>query len=177
MTARKDEHFYIKTKKGLTMDKHTKDVLFSSKDVSWETPQDFFDKLNRYFNFDLDPCATKENTKCKEYYTEEDDGLSKDWGPCKTVFVNPPYGRDIKKWIRKGYEESQKDKTTVVMLLPARTDTSYWHEYCMKASQIFFIKGRLRFGGAKTGAPFPSAVVVFRWHSMGTPVAMASIDR
>jgi len=159
------------------MDKHTKDVMFSSKDMEWETPQDFFDKLNRDFNFDLDPCATKETAKCKDYYTEDDDGLVKDWGPCKTVFVNPPYGRDIKKWIKKGYEESQKDKTTVVMLMPARTDTSYWHEYCMKASQIFFVKGRLKFGGAKTGAPFPSAVVVFKWYFNGPFPSMASIDR
>ena len=93
------------------------------------------------------------------------------------MFVNPPYGRDIKKWIKKGYEESQKDKTTVVMLIPARTDTSYWHEYCMKASQIFFVKGRLKFGGATSGAPFPSAVVVFKWYSGGQTPQMGTIDR
>lgn len=159
------------------MNEHTKELMFSSKEMNWETPQGFFDKLNKDFNFDLDPCATKETAKCRDYYTKDDDGLTKDWGPCKTVFVNPPYGRDIKKWIKKGYEESQKDKTTVVMLIPARTDTSYWHEYCMKASQIFLVKGRLKFGGAKAGAPFPSAVVVFRRHFDGIAPTMASIDR
>ena len=159
------------------MDKNTRKVMFSSKDMDWETPQDFFDKLDRDFKFDLDPCATKETAKCENYYTGEDDGLLRDWGPCKTVFVNPPYGRDIKKWIKKGHEESQKDKTTVVMLIPARTDTSYWHEYCMKASQILFVKGRLKFGGAKTGAPFPSAVVVFKWYTRGQTPQMGTIDR
>ena len=159
------------------MNNHTKKLMFSSKEMSWETPQDFFDKLDRDFNFDLDPCATAETAKCRTFYTEEDDGLSKDWGPCKTVFVNPPYGRDIKKWIKKGYEESRKDKTTVVMLIPARTDTSYWHEYCMRASQIFFVKGRLKFGSATAGAPFPSAVIIFGWNSMGENPLISSIER
>jgi phage N-6-adenine-methyltransferase len=159
------------------MNNHTKKLMFSSKEMSWETPQDFFDKLDRDFNFDLDPCATAETAKCKTFYTEEDDGLSKNWGPCKTVFVNPPYGRDIKKWIKKGYEESRKDKTTVVMLIPARTDTSYWHEYCMRASQIFFVKGRLKFGAATAGAPFPSAVIIFGWNSMGENPLISSIER
>ena len=146
------------------MDTHTKEIMFSSKQTGWETPQHFYDILNERFGFDLDPCATKENAKCKEYYTEEDDGLTKNWGRNKKVFVNPPYGKDIKKWIKKAYEESRQHGSIVVMLIPARTDTSYWHEYCMKAAEIYFVKGRLKFGDAKNAAPFPSAVVVFNWY-------------
>jgi|TARA_Y100000296_G_C5157648_1_gene250044 site-specific DNA-methyltransferase (adenine-specific) len=159
------------------MDTHTKQLMFSSKESNWETPQDFFDKLDEHYNFDLDPCATPETAKCDVYYTEADDGLTQSWGPNRTVFVNPPYGRDIKKWIQKGYEESRKDKMIVAMLLPARTDTSYWHDYCMKASEIYFIRGRLKFGGATTGAPFPSAVVVFNSHYRGETPRMMAISR
>tara|TARA_Y100000310_G_scaffold310102_1_gene354960 strand:+ start:297 stop:674 length:378 start_codon:yes stop_codon:yes gene_type:complete len=122
----------------------------------------------------LDPCASRENAKCKEYFTEEDDGLSKRWGPNKKVFVNPPYGKDIKHWIKKAYEESRREGSIVVVLMPARTDTSYWHDYCMKASEIYFVRGRLRFGDAKAGAPFPSAVVVFdRYHRALSPHIMS----
>jgi len=156
------------------MDKHTKDVMFSSRETSWETPQDFYNILDDHFGFDLDPCASKENAKCKEYYTEADDGLSKRWGPNKKVFVNPPYGKDIKNWIKKAYDESRREGSIVVVLMPARTDTSYWHDYCMKASEIYFVRGRLRFGDAKAGAPFPSAVVVFdRYHRSLTPHIMS----
>jgi len=159
------------------MDKHTKDVMFSSSDMNWSTPQHFYDMLDERFGFDLDPCATQENAKCKEYYTKEDDGLTKSWGRNKKVFVNPPYGKDIKKWIKKAYEESRQHGSIVVMLLPARTDTSYWHDYCMKAAEIYFIRGRLKFGGAKTGAPFPSAVVVFNWYHRGLSPTIMSINR
>jgi site-specific DNA-methyltransferase (adenine-specific) len=143
------------------MNAATQQTLFSSKTGEWATPQDFFDKLNwRFGPFDLDPCATTHNTKCANFYTEAEDGLTKDWGG-HIVFVNPPYGRGIDQWIRKAYSESQKQHTRVVMLIPARTDTRYWHDFVMKAKEIHFVKGRLKFGDSTNSAPFPSAVVVF----------------
>jgi phage N-6-adenine-methyltransferase len=136
-------------------------VMFSSKTDEWSTPQDFFNELNKEFNFTLDPCATPENAKCEKYYTKEDDGLKQDWSG-ETVFCNPPYSRAIKDWVKKCYEESKKPNTTVVMLIPARTDTSYFHDYIYhKAKEIRFIRGRLKFGNAKNSAPFPSMVVIF----------------
>ena len=143
------------------MDNNTKVVMFSSKSGEWATPQDFFEKLNwRFGPFDLDPCANPANTKCANFFTEVEDGLTKDWEGFR-LFVNPPYGRGIDKWIKKGYLESQKKNTRVVMLIPARPDTKYWHEYVMKASEVYFVKGRLKFGDSQNSAPFPSAVVVF----------------
>lgn len=134
------------------------DVLFSSKSVVWETPQDLFDKLNAEFHFDLDVCALPENAKCEKYYTPEDDGLSQPWnGVC---WCNPPYGRTIGKWVQKAYE-TFAGGGTVVMLLPARTDTKWFHEYIYNKAEIRFIKGRLKFGNSKNAAPFPSMIVVF----------------
>ena len=144
--------------------------MFSSKSDEWETPQEFYDKLNRKFRFTLDPSATHENHKCDKYYTIDDDGLSKSWKG-EVVFVNPPYG-NIGHWVKKAYDESTENGATVVMLMPARTDTKYWHQYIMgAASAIYFIKGRLKFKNkviadytGKTDvspAPFPSAVIVF----------------
>lgn len=143
------------------MNKNTQVVMFSSKTGEWSTPQDFFDKLNwRFGPFTLDPCASPVNTKCSKFFTEDDDGLTKDWSG-HTLFINPPYGRGIDKWIEKGYRESLKNHTKVVMLIPARTDTKYWHKYVMLASELYFVKGRLKFGDSPNSAPFPSAVVVF----------------
>ena len=142
------------------MNKTTQKTLFSSKTGEWATPQEFFNKLDwRFVKFTLDPCATSENSKTKNYYTLEDNGLSQDWEG-ETVFVNPPY-RNLSEWVEKAYRESQKTDTKVVMLIPARTDTKYWHKYVMRASEIHFIKGRLKFGDSKNSAPFPSAIVVF----------------
>jgi site-specific DNA-methyltransferase (adenine-specific) len=136
-------------------------TLFSSQTDVWSTPQDFYDKLNDEFNFNLDPCAYPENAKCSRYFTPEIDGLTQDWGGY-VVFCNPPYGRKIYDWVKKCYEESQKPNTTVVLLIPARTDTRYFHEFIYhKAKEIRFIKGRLKFGNSKAGAPFPSMIVVF----------------
>lgn len=136
------------------------DVHYSSKTDNWATPQSFFDRLNAEFNFTLDPCADRDNAKCSRYYTVDDDGLAQDWaGEC--VFMNPPYGRVIGDWVRKAYEEAQNDNTVVVALIPARTDTKYWHEYVMKAKEIRLVKGRLKFGDGRNSAPFPSAVVIF----------------
>ena len=136
------------------------ELMFSSKTDLWSTPSDFFDKLNDEFHFTLDPCSTHENAKCYKHFTEEENGLLQDWGN-EVVFCNPPYGRQIKDWVKKSYEESQKDNTTVVMLIPARTDTIYFHEYIYHKAEIRFIKGRLKFGDAKNSAPFPSMVVIF----------------
>ena len=143
------------------MDKNTREAMFSSKSNEWGTPQAFFDELDKQYMFTLDPCSTASNAKCRMYFTEDTDGLEQDWGG-HSVFMNPPYGREISKWIKKAYEESKRDNTRVVCLIPARTDTKYWHEYCMKADMIFFVRGRLKFGDSKNSAPFPSAVVVFQ---------------
>ncbi len=133
-------------------------VHYSSATDMWETPQAFFDAWNKEFNFDLDVCATDENAKCPLYYTKEKDGLSNRWAG--TVWINPPYGKEIIKWMRKAYESARDGDATVVCLVPARTDTAWWHDYAMKGD-ITFIRGRLKFGNAKNSAPFPSAVVVF----------------
>ena len=143
------------------MNKKTQKVMFSSKSSEWTTPQDLYDALNEEYGFTLAPCATHESAKCEKYYTLDEDGLNQDWTG-NTVFMNPPYGREIKHWIKKAWESSKKGKTTVVCLIPARTDTKYWHDYCMKAHRIVFIKGRLKFGNQESGAPFPSAIVIFK---------------
>ena len=135
-------------------------ACLSSKTDNWATPKDFFDKLNEEFHFTLDPCANEENHKCDLFYTKEQDGLTKDWGG-HVVFCNPPYGKEIADWVRYSYEQSQKPNTTVVMLIPARTDTRYFHDYIYGKAEIRFIKGRLKFGDATTAAPFPSMVVVY----------------
>lgn len=135
--------------------------MFSSKKMDWETPQDFFDKLNVEFHFTLDPCANEQNAKCKKFYTIEQDGLAQSWQG-EIVFCNPPYGRELSKWVEKAYKESRKPNTIVVMLIPARTDTKYFHQYIYKKSEIRFIKGRLKFGNSTNGAPFPSMVVVMK---------------
>ena len=133
-------------------------VHFSSKTDLWATPQKFFDKYDAVHNFTLDVCASKDNAKCAVYYDIEANGLSQSWhGVC---WMNPPYGRDIGKWMKKAYESSLQG-ATVVCLVPSRTDTKWWHEYAMQG-QIEFIKGRLKFGDAKNSAPFPSAIVVFK---------------
>lgn len=137
-------------------------VMFSSKTNDWSTPQDFYDELNNEFGFTLDPCADEYNHKCDKYFTEGDDGLLQDWGG-EIVFCNPPYGKAIKDWVRKAYIEGCKPNTTVVLLIPARTDTQYFHDYIYHdAKEIRFIKGRLKFGDSKNAAPFPSMVVVYR---------------
>lgn len=136
------------------------EIMFSSKKSDWETPQDFYDNLNDEFNFTLDPCAYPENAKCTKYFTVEQDGLKQDWGG-ETVFCNPPYGRQIKDWVKKAYCESIKPDTVIVMLLPSRTDTACFHDYILPYAEIRFIRGRLKFGKSKNAAPFPSMVAIF----------------
>lgn len=124
-------------------------VHFSSQRMDWKTPKAVYQVLDAEFRFDHDPCPPN--------YTV--DGLTSEWG--MSNFVNPPYGRELAKWIQKGYEEWNKGKT-VVLLIPSRTDTRAWHEYCMKATEIRFIKGRLKFDDQPNPAPFPSAIIIFR---------------
>jgi len=157
------------------MDKKTQGIMFSSKSNDWATPQDFYNQLDAEFEFTLDPCASQSSAKCASFYTADDDGLSKDWEG-HTVFMNPPYGRKIGNWIQKAYEEGEKSNTRVVALIPARTDTKYWHNYCMKATEIRFVKGRLKFGqgNTKNSAPFPSAVVIF---SGSPPPKISGMER
>lgn len=131
-------------------------ALFSSETEMWETPQWLFDELNQEFKFELDCCATQENKKCAKYFSPEQDGLAQEW--TGKVWCNPPYGREVGKWC----EKAARSKATVVMLLPARTDTKWFHEYIYGVAEIRFLKGRLKFGCAKNSAPFPSMVVIWR---------------
>lgn len=147
--------------------------LFTSNSEEWETPHDFFLELDKEFGFEIDLCASLENAKCSRFITKEDDllGLSngnpwtwykKDRTTYKIAWMNPPYGRKIKDFVKKAYECSFVGGMTVVCLLPARTDTKWWHDYCQKTSEVRFIQGRLKFSNSKWNAPFPSAIVVFR---------------
>ena len=132
-------------------------VHFSSETDLWSTPQDFFDKLNEKYHFTLDVCATPANAKCERFFTQAENGLNQIWDGI--VWMNPPYGRQIGLWMRKAYESALQG-ATVVCLVPARTDTAWWHDYAVKG-RVEFIRGRLKFGNAKNSAPFPSALVVF----------------
>lgn len=136
-------------------------VHFSSNTNEWYTPQDFFDNLNKEFGFTVDVCATDENTKVKgRYFTQKDDGLAQNWDR-EIVWCNPPYGRELKKWVKKA---SNTKGGVVVMLIPARTDTSYFHDYIYQKPnvEIRFIRGGLKFGRSKNSAPFPSMIVIFK---------------
>ena len=131
------------------------DVMFSSKTDLWATPQDLFDKYDAIYNFETDVCALPENAKCKRFFTPEMDGLKQEWtGVC---WCNPPYGRQIGKWV----EKAVKSFATVVMLLPARTDTKWFHDWRLPYGKIEFLRGRLKFSGCDNSAPFPSMIVVF----------------
>lgn len=134
--------------------------MFSSRTDDWATPQDFFDELDREFHFTLDAAADVTNHKCAMFYDKSTDGLSQSWQLGGVTWCNPPYGKEIGKWVRKAYEESQMG-AKVVMLLPARTDTRWFHDYIVDKAKVRFIKGRLKFGDAKNSAPFPSMIVVF----------------
>ena len=137
----------------------------SSENMNWCTPQDFFDALNAEFHFVLDAAATEKTAKCARYFTPETDGLLQSWDVGGAVFCNPPYGRQIGEWVKKAYAEATGG-CTVVLLIPARTDTSYFHDYIYRKAEIRFIRGRLKFtdeeGNAKQSAPFPSMLVIYR---------------
>ena len=136
------------------------DGMYSSKTDDWGTPQKLFDELDEKWHFDVDVCASEKNAKCLRYFSIEENGLLQDWSKFKTCYMNPPYGREIGKWIEKAYNESLKGGT-VVCLLPARTDTKWFHEYCLKG-EVEFLRGRLKFNDGKNPAPFPSMIVVFK---------------
>jgi len=140
------------------------EVHFKSTRLDHATPDAVFKQLDEEFHCTLEPCATPENAKCEEYFTPEVDGLKQEWHG--RVFMNPPYGREIGKWMRKAYEECKVKGNCelVVCLIPSRTDTRWWHDYVMKADEIRFIKGRLKFDG-KNSAPFPSCIVIYRRES------------
>ena len=141
-------------------------ALFSSVKMDWRTPKDFFQELDQEFHFGLDAAASPENAKCERYFTPEVDGLSCSWSGYGAVFCNPPYGREIGKWVQKAYSEHVRWGVTIVMLIPARTDTSFFHDYIYGKAELRFLRGRLKFedehGAAMNPAPFPSMVVIFR---------------
>ena len=138
------------------------ELFFSSKTDQWETPQDFFDQLDKEFHFTLDPCADGSNHKCERYFTKEQDGLKQDWSG-EIVFCNPPYGRKVGKWVEKCFQEVYVGKCKcAVLLLFANTDTRWFHDWIYHKAEIRFIKGRLKFGGGRVNSPKPSMVVVFR---------------
>lgn len=130
---------------------------FASNNQEYATPWELFNKINKEFNFTLDVCADEHNHKCEKYFTKEENALKQVW--CGSCWMNPPY-KDMKKWVIKAYNESRKSDCTVVCLIPARTNTNWWHEYCMKG-QILFIEGRPKFEGCKHGLPQPLAFVIF----------------
>ncbi len=135
--------------------------LLTNNSNEWETPTDLFNELNAKYHFGLDACATKENALCDKFFTIKENALWQDWSGFGNVFMNPPYGRHIKDFIRKAYEESKKG-IIVVCLIPARTETAWFHDYCLPFGEIEFIRGRLRFSGSKINAPFPSMIVIFQ---------------
>lgn len=144
------------------MDAETQQLMFSSKTDEWATPQKLFDKLNQFYKFTLDPCATKENAKCSKFYTKQDNGILQNWSG-EVAFVNPPYS-EVADWVEKCYQENLQNGVTSVLLIPSRTDTKWFHKFCMKADLIQFVKGRVKFenGSSKpNSAPFPSMIVVF----------------
>ncbi len=133
--------------------------LYKSDKMDWGTPQYIFDYLNKEFNFTLDVCADSNNTKCKNFFSIENNGLSQNWDD-NICWMNPPYGRDIKNWVEKAYRESRKN-CTCVCLVPVRSDTKWWHDYVMKSFEIRLFNKRLSFAGANNKAPFPAAIIVF----------------
>ncbi len=132
---------------------------FTNQDPTWETPQWLFDLMNEEFGFTLDVCSSHENAKCEKHFTVDENGLAQSWEE-HTCWMNPPYGREIREWCKKAYEESISG-ALVVGLVPARVDTGWWFDYCINAAEIRFIRGRLRFGDSNSNAPFPSAIVIW----------------
>ena len=146
------------------MNDEQRSYLTSSKHQAWETPQELFNALDREFHFTLDAAATAKNAKCSNFFTVARDGLKQNWGG-QRVFCNPPYGREVKKWVKKAYEEAQKPNTIVCLLVASRTDTQWFHDYIYDKAEIRFIRGRLKFeidGKPGDAAPFPSLIAIYR---------------
>ena len=138
-------------------------AAFSSNRSDWETPRDLFNRIDSIWHFELDAASSDENALCERHFTKEQDGLKQEWGGVR-VWCNPPYGREIGRWVEKAWRESRENGAIVIMLLPARTDTRWFHDYCSKADEIALLKGRLRFtlnGIRQNSAPFPSMLVRF----------------
>lgn len=157
------------------MNKNDLSVAFSSKTDEWETPQKFYDGLDSVYHFTLDPCATPENAKCKKFFTQKENGLVQSWKG-ENVFINPPYSK-IEDWAMKCNHEYLRENATTVMLIPARTDTDAFHNYCMEATSYGFIHHRLHFSGCKSPAPFPSILIIHDLKERGTPVSIRRYDR
>jgi len=140
--------------------------LFTSNKEDWETPGNFFNSLNEKYHFKWDLAASNDNAKCNNYFTHDDNSLEQNWGGLDgNLFVNPPYGRELKLWVKKASETHLKNGQYLVMLIPSRTDTSYWHDYIFDHAEIEFLRGRLKFevdGVSKDPAPFPSALVIYK---------------
>lgn len=134
-------------------------ALFTSRSEEWETPAYVFRPLDSEFHFQVDVCATTENAKCKIFFDKFSDGLEREWSPFR-CWMNPPYGSKISNWVKKAFQESQRG-ALVVCLLPARTDTQWWHTWVMKAAEIRLVVGRINFGQQKQSAPFPSCIAIF----------------
>jgi len=139
---------------------HSLEVTLSSKKTTWATPKQWFEYLDLEFDFTLDPCCTHETAKCKKHYTPQEDGLSQSWKN-ERVFMNPPYGKDLPRWIEKAHAEVRNNGALVVCFVPARVDTNWWHDYAVKG-EVRFPKGRVKFEGAENSAPFPVAIIVMR---------------
>jgi len=140
---------------------HLMRLVGSSRDTSWATPQEWFDYLNLEFKFTLDPASSHANAKCLRHFTPEEDGLAQPWAE-ERVFLNPPYGRELPRWLRKAYLEARDHGALVVALVPARVDTEWWNRFAAKATEVRFPIGRLKFSEADSSAPFPVAIVIFR---------------
>ena len=140
--------------------------LFTSNKQDWETPRIFFNKLNEKYHFKWDLASSKNNAKCGHYFTSDDNSLEKNWDDLDgNLFLNPPYGRELKRWVKKASETNLKNSQYLVMLIPSRTDTSYWHDYIFNHAEIKFLRGRLKFevdGVSGDAAPFPSALVIYK---------------
>ena len=140
------------------------DGKFDSERQDWPTPQDMFEALDKVYEFNFDLAAGKENSKCKHFYSQEQDALIQEW-TASSCWLNPPYGgtgsNKLAAWIKKAHESSEKYGNRIVVLIPARTNTSWWHKHCMKAKEILFVEGRPKFGDAKHGLPQPLAIIIF----------------
>lgn len=141
--------------------------MLSSDYDAWTTPRPLFETLDSIFGFRLDPCCERKTAKCMTYFTRQDDGLVQDWASVGNAFVNPPYGKALPAWMNKCVREAAK-RVTVVALIPARTETAYWHDIVFPfATCVCFVRGRVKFGdskspdGGRVGAPFPSAIITF----------------
>ena len=161
MSASPDNLFPDDLPPARTREQQSMAVMGSSKDMTWPTPQAWFDYLDLEFGFTLDPCCVRETAKCDMFYTPETDGLAHAWTGHR-VFMNPPYGTEIGRWMEKAYNECRQNGVLTVAFVPARVDTAWWHDYAAKASEVRFPCGRVTFHGASASAPFPVAIVVFR---------------